>query len=359
MTASPAENIAIPPGPRRPAAGPSVWTGNRMAAGDDWIYRLTDGHVAELEGAVHRVRERGLEVLDVSRTDFPLPTLGRVLAELSREIVDGRGFVLIEGVPVTRYDRLGAALAFWGVGLHLGDPVSQNGKGHLLGHVKDLGYARGDPNFRGYQTSESLSYHTDSCDIVGLMCLAKSKAGGLSSIVSSAAVHNEILRRRPDLLEALYQSFYISRINEVPKGQRPWFPMPVFNDHAGHITSMYPRRDMRMGHKLPGVPPLSDLQLAALALLDDVCEELSLKMEIELGDMQFLHNHAIYHGRTAYEDWPEPERRRHMLRLWLSSPRGRELPGHFAARYGPLDVGAVRGGIVCPGTRHCAPLEAE
>ena len=191
------------------------------------------------------------------------------------------------------------------------------------------------------------------------MCLARSRTGGLSSIASSAAVHNEILRRRPDLLEVLYRPFTISRVNEVPEGREPWFRTPVFNDFGGHLTSMYPRRDMRLGHRLAGVAPLTGRQEEALALLDEVCEDLSLKMDIQPGDMQFLHNHAVYHGRTAYEDGPEPERRRHMLRLWLSAPRGRALPPHFAARYGTVAVGAVRGGIVCPGTRLQAPLEAE
>ncbi|NKB59373.1 MAG: TauD/TfdA family dioxygenase [Alphaproteobacteria bacterium] len=337
------------------ATGRAIWHGSDYTHNEDWIYRLTAENIAELHAAVKGISP-DTDLQTVGTQQFPLPTLASQLCELQREVVEGRGFVLIKGVPIERYNRFEAAALSWGIGQYFGTPVSQNADGHLLGHVKDLGYPKNDPRHRGYQTREPLRYHTDSCDIVGLMCLHHAKSGGFSSIVSAGAIHNAILETRPDLLDVLYEPFHISRIGEIPEGKQASYPMPVFNAYAGHMTSMYPARDLRMGQTLPEVPPLTPKQEEALALLDEYAEAFSLKMEIAPGDIQFLHNHTIYHSRTAYEDYEAADRRRHMLRLWLSAPNGRALPPYFAERYGPVEVGAVRGGILCPGTTLSTPL---
>ena len=342
----------------RPADGPAVWLGGELAASEAWIYRLSGAHLDELDDAIDRVRRRGLRIMDIGRDDFPLPSLGHVLAELQDDVINGRGFVLIKRIPVERYSRADAQTIYWGIGTHFGDAVSQNGKGHVLGHVKDLEMAEDDPARRGYQTTMKLRYHTDSCDIVGLMCLVKAKSGGLSSITSSAAVHNAILERRPDLLKVLTEPFYIDRKCEVPEGKLPYFPAPVFNYTGGHLTCFYPRGDLESGQRFPEVPRLTDKQREALEMFDDLAEEFSLKMDIEEGDIQFLHNHVICHARTALEDHPQFDRKRHLVRLWLSAPNGRPLPACFAERYGTVAVGAVRGGIIVPGTMLNAPTEA-
>lgn len=341
---------------RLAVTGRAVWHGADFAENEKWVYRLKTNDLAELHAAVKGISPN-TDLRSVGTCQFPLPKLANRLLELQREIVDGRGFVLIKGIPVERYDRFETAALYWGIGQYFGTPVSQNADGHLLGHVKDLGHPKNDPRHRGYQTREPLRYHTDSCDIVGLMCLRHARSGGLSSIVSAGAVHNAILETRPDLLDVLYEPFHISRIGEIPEGKQPWYPMPVFNAHAGHMISMYPARDLRMGQTLPSVPPFTAKQEEALALLDEFAEAFSLKMEIAPGDIQFLHNHTIYHSRTGYQDFEEDDRRRHMLRLWLSAPNGRALPPYFAERYGTVEVGAVRGGILCPGTTLSTPLD--
>lgn len=340
-----------------PAQGPAVWRGPDYRSDTRWIFRLDEGDIAELLAAVRNLPRDDADLRKTDRSDFPLPELGPRLTALQREIVEGRGFVLIKGIPLERFHAFEAAALYWGIGLYFGVPVSQNADGHLLGHVKDAGYAPGDPRRRGYQTPEALRHHTDSCDIVGLMCLRGAKSGGLSSITSAGAVHNAMLQARPDLLEVLYRPFHISRIGEVPAGKQRAYTIPIFNRFGGCLTSIYPARDLRMAQHEPGIPPLTAAQEAALALLDEYAETFSLKMDIEPGDIQFLHNHTILHGRTEYEDFAEPERRRHMLRLWLSAPNGRPLPPAFAERYGTVEQGAVRGGILCPGTELSTPLD--
>ncbi len=344
--------IAIP----EVLSGPADWRGPAMLADGGWECRLTEADVAEIDAAVAAI-DRPLAAVD--RESFPLPALGPKLGRLARELQQGRGFFLLRGLPVWRMSREQAVAAFWGIGSYFGSARSQNAKGHLMGHVKDLGLLNNDPNVRVYQTRERQNFHTDSVDFVALLCLCPARSGGLSSIVSSVAVHNEMVRQRPDLAAALYRPFATDRRGEVPEGMAPWFALPVFNRIGTDLTTIYVRRYIESARRFPEVPDLTPLEVEALDLFDALCESdaFRLDMAFEPGDMQFLCNHVILHDRTAFEDWPEPERRRHLLRLWLCPPHGRPLPEAFAARYGSIQPGD-RGGIVVKDTQAVIPLEA-
>jgi Taurine catabolism dioxygenase TauD, TfdA family len=190
-----------------------------------------DLEIAEIETAVKRVRAHGLHIAEIRREDFPLPTLGPVIDRLRAEVLDGRGFVLVRGLPVEDRPIAESATAYWGIGTYSGSARSQNAQGHLLGHVYDLGkgLSATNPNLRSYATAERQNFHIDRCDVVALLCLRRAKSGGLSSIVSSMAVHNVMAQRRPDLLERLYQPFPVDRRGEVPEGKAPFYEAPVFN----------------------------------------------------------------------------------------------------------------------------------
>src|ERR1700722_4294711 len=222
---------------RRLSEGPSAWTGADMRGREtEWSYRLSPPEIAEIEAALQSVQARGLDVADIRREDFPLPTLGPVLDRLRGQGLDGRGFVLLRGVPVEGRPIAESAVAYWGIGTYFGSARSQNAKGHLLGHIYDLGGSSAtDPNIRTYATSERQNFHIDRCDVVALLCLRRAKAGGLSAIASSMAVHNVMLERRPDLLERLYQPFPVDRRGEIPEGKAPFYEAPVFNEHAGRL----------------------------------------------------------------------------------------------------------------------------
>lgn len=346
---------------RRPLIeGPSAWTGTEMRNREtEWTYRLSPAQVEEVAAAVEAVRARGVDLADIRRSDFPLPTLGPVLDRLRGEVLDGRGFVLMRGLPVEGRPLEWSATAYWGIGAHFGKARSQNAKGHLLGHVYDLGQGLSatNPNLRSYATNEGQHFHIDRCDVVALLCLRQAKSGGLSTIVSSMAVHNEIARRRPDLLERLYQPFPTDRRGEVPEGKAPFYDAPVFNEFAGRVSVLYSRLHIGSSQRFPEARRLTAEDLEALALLSELAAdpELRLDMSFAPGDIQFLHNHTILHARSAYEDWPEPEKKRHLLRLWLSPPEARPLPPVFAECYGGIAIGD-RGGIVCKDTRLHAPL---
>jgi hypothetical protein len=297
-------------------------------------------------------------LVEIRREDFPLPTLGPRLEALRHELLHGRGFVLLRGLPMERYAPEDAAAIYWGLGTWFGRARSQNARGDLLGHVRDVGADLANPNVRTYQTTKRQYYHTDSVDLVALLCVRKARSGGLSSLVSSVTAHNEMRARRPDLLETMFEPFHVDRRGEVPPGMDPWFALPIFNWHADVLTTIYVRRYIESAQRFPEVPRLTARQVEALDVFDAILEDprVHLRMAFEPGDIQIVHNHQILHDRTEFEDWPEPSRKRHLLRLWLCPPDGRPLPPAFAARYGSVTIGD-RGGIVVAHAQPRASLE--
>jgi hypothetical protein len=343
-----------------PVEGPSVWYGPEMENRTDWVHTLSADDVAEIERAVRPLAEREADIARITKADFPLPKLAPKLARICDEVINGRGFALMRGLPVGRWSIRESATAYFGVGAHFGSARSQNAKGHVLGHVRDLGLnATKDPTARVYQTNERQTYHTDSCDIVGLLCLKTARSGGASALVSSMTVYNEMRKRRPDLLTLLFEPLHTDRRGEVPAGQKPWHDIPVYNWYEGRLSALYARRYIESARRFPEVPPLTPAQKEALDLFDALAEDpkINMQMTFQPGDMQWVHNHTMLHDRTAFEDWPEPERKRHLLRLWLAVPSARPLPKVYAERFGKVDIGD-RGGIIVPGAALNAPLEA-
>jgi hypothetical protein len=170
-------------------------------------------------------------------------------------------------------------------------------------------------------------------------------------------VHNVMAERRPDLLDRLYQPFPVDRRGEVPEGKPPFYEAPVFNEHAGYVSALYSRLHIGSAQRFPEARRLTVEDIEALDMLAELAGDAELRLDMNFmpGDIQFLHNHTILHARSAYEDWPEVERKRHLLRLWLSPPGARPLPSVFAESYGGVTIGD-RGGIICKGTRRHAPL---
>jgi hypothetical protein len=340
--------------------GPSAWYGPDMAGRSDWIESLSAVELAEIESASRQLLHAERDWGTLQRDAFTLPSLSDRMDRILDEVLDGRGFVLLRGLPVERWGRRLSAVAFLGLGLHLGHLRSQNRHGHLLGHVRDLGLKSHDPNVRIYQTNERQNYHTDSCDIVGLLCLHPAKAGGFSSLVSSVTIFNEMQEQRPDLARVLFERIETDRRGEVPTGKKPYFNIPVFNSYDGLLSAIYHRKYIESARRFAEVPTLTPQQIEALDLFDALSNDptLHFQMEFKTGDIQLVHNHTLLHDRTAFEDWPDAERKRHLLRLWLAPERARPLPPLFAERYGSVIPGQ-RGGIEVEGTRYTVPWEAE
>ena len=340
--------------------GPAVWRGPDMAARRDWVETFSAEDIAEIEAAIRPLAQVDIaaDIATIRAADFPLPTLGPRLARIRHDVLHGRGFVLLRGLPVQRWSRRESATAFFGLGTYFGHAVSQNAKGHVLGHVQDLGLHADDPNVRIYQTHERQTFHTDSADIVGLMCLHTAKAGGDSALVSSNTLWNELRERAPELAARLLEPIATDCRGEVPAGEKPYFTIPVFNWFDGHMSAIYQRQYIASAQRYADAPRLTPAHLAALDLLDQLANDPTLHflMTLEPGDMQLVHNHTLLHDRTAFTDWPEPTRKRHLLRLWLAPPDARALPPVFAQRYGSVQPGA-RGGVPA-GVPLNAPLQA-
>ncbi len=233
--------------------GPAAWYGPEIAKQSDWLMPLSSGEIAEIEAATTALAAREADIAAITAGDFPLPTLGpKLKRRVDDDVLHGRGFILLRGLPVERWTIRQSATAFFGLGVHLGSARSQNGKGHVLGHVRDLGLASNDPNVRIYQTHERQTFHTDSCDIVGLLCLKTAKSGGLSALVSSTTIFNEMRRKRPDLLKLLFRPVATDRRGEVPDGQKPFFQIPTFSWHLGCLTAIYQRQYVDFRAALPG-----------------------------------------------------------------------------------------------------------
>ena len=334
-----------------------VWRGSDLARSTDWIRTITAAEQDELETALRGVQQRGLGWREMTRGDFPLPRFAEALAEVSRELEDGRGVVLLRRIPVERYSEDELRVLYWGLGLHLGTPRFQNGNGELIGDVRDENRLYGavrevNPIEAGApRTSRNkarsagpLRFHTDRVDVVTLLCVRPAATGGLSKVVSSAAVYNAILERRPDLHALLCEPYY--HVREGERGGTPQcYAMPVFGMRDGRLTSQYSRTFVENAQGIPEVPRLTGAQNAALDLWADVCEELCYGMDMQAGDVQLLNNHAVYHARETYADEPTPGRDRFLMRLWLSMPNSRALPEGFETLWGSIAPGALRGGI--------------
>jgi hypothetical protein len=306
--------------PQAPLGGPAAWRGEDLAARRDWMVTLSAAQIAELDAARAAIRARGLALATLRREDVALPTLAASIAEWRRELTDGRGFLVIRGLPVERWGDDDAAVLYWGLGLHLGRPGAQNPEGDLLGHVRDTGEDADDPFVRRYRTAGDIAYHCDLADVVGLLCLRAARAGGASRLVSSVTAYNELLRRRPDLVARLFEPFRLDRRNEQDDGSPGWVPVIPCRFAGGKLRTFYHSDYFRSVTRHADVPRFTAAEQELLDLYEAIAAEPALRLDMQFapGDIQLVSNHVVLHARTAYEDAPDPTRQRHLLRLWLT-----------------------------------------
>jgi len=306
---------------RPPITSGAVWRADDVGPPEAWTCELNEVARDAIVTAVASMRTRGVTIVSASRQDLALPELAEHLEASTRELRDGRGFVLVRGFPVDRLDPDGIELAYFALGLQFGRPVSQDARGTLLGHVRDAGVSRTGPTIRRYATNKRQDFHTDGADIIGLLCLQRSRHGGESRIVSAAAVYNEILRRDPAALDVLYAPMYWDRNGEEASGEAPYFALPVLSDVMGRPRFFYIGWYITDAQRHSDVPRLTDEQLGAMRLIEDIANAptFHIEMDFQPGDIQLLNNSVILHAREAYEDDPDPTRRRHLLRLWLAA----------------------------------------
>lgn len=335
--------------PTQPVEEPAAWRPGDLASDSSWIYHLGDAELAEIGDAITHVRAKGLAACEFGREAFPLPSLSRQIDQIIQELEHGRGCVLIKGLDVERYHMADLKTLYWGLGVHLGVPISQNAKGDLIGHVTDSGRDYDSKNVRGYTTNDALRPHCDSSDSVALLCVHHAKSGGESIIASSVTIFNEILRTRPEFLDDLAEGFHFDLRGEGATGdpeEVTRHKVPVFCYHDGRLSARYNQKIIEDGQSKAG-SPLTGKTLEAVRYVGELAlrADIRFDMRFERGDIQILNNHVILHARNNFEDFPQPDRKRNLLRLWFNLRQGRKLPPEFAER---LNTGP-RGGVAIKG----------
>lgn len=347
----PAPTDFVLPLPEGPIENPGQWRGGDFQDTDNWAARWSDQALNELRSAVDAVKSQGLGAPDFTKAQFPLPTIGGELDAILLDLETGNGFRLIRGIPLDDFTDDDAEILFWGLMVHLGQPMSQNAKGHLLGHVRDLGLDVHDTKVRNYQTTAELFFHNDACDVLMLMCRRVARSGGRSRLASIPALFNAMWAEDAELTRELFTPFGFDRRGEPGRpdeGPEPYFVMPILSFHDGLLTCrMPPRTYIESAQRFSGVPPLTDEKIAALDLMDRVVvrPDISFSFQMQPGDIQVVNNYCVFHSRTAFEDHDDFARKRHMLRAWLSVPNSRPLPPWYKPRWGSIAPGDKRGGI--------------
>ena len=346
----------------KPIEGPFVWTGPELAEADDWRFELGSRHLAEIDAALAALKSRAMPWQAMRRADFPLAETAGLLARVSEALENGRGLARLSGLPVERYAEEDIRRIWHGLGLYLGTPVSQSHDGLMMKVIQDEGTSVGQvygqmqnadgsaflSSYARALSSGPLRFHTDRTDVVGLLCVGQAREGGLSKLASTVAIHNEILRRRPDLLALLYRPYPRTKLGEEKGGEDEVYLLPVFGVRDGRFTSHYSRTYIEASQKLAAAPRLTAAQDEALDLIAEIAEAICYRMRLAPGDIQLLNNHVVYHARDAFAD--DAGHKRRLYRLWLSAPNSRALPEDHAVLWGDVAAGALRGGIaVSPG----------
>jgi hypothetical protein len=318
-----------------PVSAPSVWRGDQLTDTERWIMHFTEDDLADFERALaHAARTARTDVTELRAEDFPLTVFRDRIDDIVARLEHGLGLVLLRGLPI--YDRFSAdeaTIIYWGLGQHMGNLVTQNRKGDLIGHIKDLG-KRG-PYERAYATNEDLGFHTDSTDFVGLMCLRPALYGGESFIASSGLLYNFVIDEHPEYLPILNKNFPTDWRSEQPPGSPGWYLEPLYSYVGGALSATVRTGRAMSAMRFPDVPRLTADEVSCFMYFESLPKRpgVALGMQLQTGDLQFVSNFVTVHTRTAFvDDADDPTHQRHLLRLWISRPeKGRPLCPEYAA----------------------------
>lgn len=306
---------------------PAHWKAADLAEREDWRLDLSPAAVAELKTTVDALA--GETPPDITLDETALPHCKAQMAQIRELVEKGPGLALLSGLPDWSPEQM--INAFWLLGLHLGAPHPQDAAGTLIHDVRDTGANINKGNVRIYQTNLEQEFHNDGGDVFMLMCRRKAKLGGRSRITSVPALFAEIQSRRPDLAEILTQPFHFDARGQELPGRPPVQVVPVITLHDGRPYALQKRAYIRFAQRFDDVPPLTDAQTEALDLLDALCAdpEFQYSYDMEPGQIVIGLNHVTLHARDTYEDFDDPDERRHMVRLWLGLPDGPPLPDYY------------------------------
>ncbi|KAF2727235.1 Clavaminate synthase-like protein [Polyplosphaeria fusca] len=333
-----------------PLEFPQAWKAEDVRRDSSWIQRLTLEEARGFSQALSHAKQAGKPLLAMEQADFPLPPASRQALQRALDATQGRwGMVLVKGFPTDDWSESDMRIAYWGMSLYMGVGRTQNRASEVINDVRDTGgsyYVKGG---RGYNTNVQLDFHQDYSDVVALLCRRTAKSGGTSKVVSSLALRHAMQEQRPDLMPALQgNSWFHSFQGAQDPTQPPYYRCPIFGTGTKISIARTNRKDTTAAQRdFPEVPRMSAQQTEALNILDELqpSNEFCYSMELERGDLQLLNNFVIWHSRTSFEDYDEPDQKRHLMRLWMSTPNSPELPPQFEEFFGDTRPGSVRGGV--------------
>lgn len=330
-----------------PIDSPEAWTSSELAAREGWQIDLSDGEVEEVTIAVRQTVRLGLPLEEIAQETFSLPTLAPKLKRLQTTLDEECGIAWLRGIDLTKFTADETTILFWGICQHIGVPVPQTSEGAKVFHVRNEGLADNDPKARGPSSNKQLSFHTDRCDVIAFLCVQQAESGGDNDIVSSAQIYNELLESRPELVKALMTPYRYQRHNVDTGNDKAYYEQPVFSFCDGRFAAFLMRVLIERAYSAPGAPEMPSLHREALDTLAEMAEQERLRLTFRQspGDIVFINNLSTLHRRTAFQDSDDIEKRRHLLRIWLSVPNSRRLSESFAPTFGSIEAGAIRGGM--------------
>lgn len=332
---------------REPIRTGAAWFADDLRNDKSWQFEMSQSEQDELAALAEHLDESMKGVEQIELTDCELPSLGPRLQQLQEELETGRGLAILRGVPLDGRSIESVNRLFWGIALHIGTPLPQTADGKRIFNVRDEGFQTNDPRARGPSSNKKLSFHTDRCDVIGFLCLRPALEGGLNDVVSSVALYNSMLAQRPDLVEVLFRPFLYERHNVDLGNQLAVYPQPIFSLCEGHFAAFLMRVLIERAYARDDTPKMTPEQSEALEMIASLAESPNYRLEFrqERGDIVLLNNLVTLHRRTAFVDDPDPDLRRHLIRIWLSVPNSRPLDPAFAPTFGTVEGGAIRGGM--------------
>jgi len=325
----------------------AAWRAADLDRDRRWVFRLTDDECEAMRRALRRGRIEGKPLLAYRQADFDF---GAALLPVRRaldEAQHGLGAALVKNLPREGLSAAEYELLTWALGLYLGVARPQDKLSRYINMVKDVGTVYRSAGGRGYSSNAELDFHIDSGDVVLLSCYNQAPSGGDSLCASAVAAFRQLAAERPDLAGALFEPYPFSRQNEQAPGEAPSSEIPVIGIEGDELFCNWNRNRIVNGEKIEGARRITPAQREAMELLDAIVRrpEFMYSMRLEPGDLQILSNHTALHSRTAFEDWPEDEKKRLLYRLWLSTPDGPRMPPGWKDFWESVEPGTVKGGI--------------
>lgn len=322
---------------RKAVTGRSAWRPEDLENDRSWVFSLTDAQVEDLERALDGVRLKPFA--EITRADFPLPTMEGLLRDLADEIRDGRGIATLKGLP-TDHDYPDLERLYWGMCTHLGTGVTQNSETGLIHYITDGELAPKD-GARILGKPRPSKLHVDLSDVVGLFCVRQAPDNPRSTVASSMTVYNEILAKHPDYLDRLEAGFYWTRKGacdtEKPHSE---FRVPAWSETDGVVSCRFHAGWIRGGHEAAG-EPLTDEEKAIFDFIDEVSVANAYAFDLSEGDIAFWNNYTAFHGREGFAETDDESQKRVLLRLWLDFEEMRPFADEARVRFGPIRHGQL------------------